>query len=151
MHKNIDTLEATEQLAQKIASNLIGGEVVELVSDVGGGKTTFTKYLVAALGSTDIVSSPTFTVSKTYHTPKNTVYHYDFYRLNDPQYVADALRENAQDPHDITIIEWGGLVDDVLPKDRIKITINKHPTNESARTVIIESTNATAYVTKGIT
>lgn len=150
LHKNIDSLEATRKLANKLAANLMGGEVIELVSDVGGGKTTFTKFLVAALGSTDVVSSPTFTVSKTYHAPLYAVHHYDLYRLNDPNYVAEALDEHIQDPKDITIIEWGGIVEDVLPMNRVKITITKHPTDESSREVSIETSEDLSYVIKGI-
>jgi tRNA threonylcarbamoyladenosine biosynthesis protein TsaE len=150
LHKDIDSLEVTKQLAETIASTLRGGEVIELVSDVGGGKTTFTKYLVSALGSTDVVSSPTFTVSKIYHAPVATIYHYDFYRLNNPNYVKEALAENIQDAEAITIIEWGGLVDDVLPLNRLKITIQKHPSIESARSVTFESTDQNDYMLKDL-
>ena len=150
LHKNIDNLEQTEQLAKKIAVRLKGGEVIELVSDVGGGKTTFTKFLVKALGSTDTVSSPTFTVSKLYHTPKVAVYHYDFYRLNDPHYVTEALQENVQDTQAITIIEWGGLVDDVLPKSRLKVTLQKHPSIETARHIVLESDDEHTYILEDI-
>jgi len=149
-YKDIDNLKATEQLAKLVASNIKGGEVIELVSDVGGGKTTFTKYLVAALGSNDTVSSPTFTVNKVYNTPKHKVYHYDFYRLNDPMYVSEALAENLDDTTAITLVEWGGLVDNVLPKERIKITIQKHATNQDARHITIQAPDSLAYVVKGI-
>ncbi len=121
------------------------------MADVGGGKTTFTKYLVAALGSSNVVSSPTFTVSKIYNTPKNTIYHYDFYRLSDPAYIQQALAENVQDPNDITIIEWGGLVENVLPEDRLKISIVKHPTNQDERVITIQTTDTKAYLLKDIT
>lgn len=150
LHKDIDSLKATEQLAKVIALQLRGGEVIELVSDVGGGKTTFTKFLVSALGSSDVVSSPTFTVNKIYRSPLATIYHYDFYRLSDPNYVKEALAENIQDSSAITIIEWGGLVDDILPKDRLKITIQKHPNRESSRTITIETTDLNSYIAEAI-
>lgn len=150
LHKDIDSLKATEQLAKIIATQLKGGEVIELVSDVGGGKTTFAKYLVAALGSADNVSSPTFTVSKKYKAGAITINHYDFYRLNDPHYVKEALAEDLQDPHTITVIEWGGVVDDVLPKNRLKISIAKHPSNEFARSLTFETTEVYNYILKGL-
>jgi len=73
--------EATEQLAEAIGRRLTGGEVIELVSDLGGGKTTFVRGLARGLGSADVVSSPTFTVSKVYKADKLELHHFDFYRL----------------------------------------------------------------------
>ena len=113
----------TEAFAAQLAVNLTGGEVIELKSDLGGGKTTFTKGLVKALGSTDHVTSPTFTVSKEYNSSKFRILHFDFYRLNDAMYVAEALAEAALDTKTICIIEWGNIVDNVLPKDRIIISL----------------------------
>lgn len=150
MRKNLDNLKATERLAKIIASNIRGGEVIELVSDVGGGKTTFTKFLVKALGSDDNVNSPTFTVSRVYSTPTKTIHHYDFYRLTDPQYVLQALQEQTQDSSSVTIIEWGGIVKNVLPTDRLIIKINKHPTKETARIMIFEVSAVHDYLLKGI-
>jgi len=150
LRKNLDNLKATERLAKIIASNIRGGEVIELVSDVGGGKTTFTKFLVRALGSYDTVSSPTFTVSRVYSTPTKTIYHYDFYRLSDPQYVLQALQEQTQDSSTITIIEWGGIVKNVLPANRLIIKISKHPTNETARIVNFEVEAVHDYLLRGI-
>ena len=150
MHKNIDNLEDTKLLATRLASNCRGGELIELVSDVGGGKTTFTSFFVAALGSTDKVSSPTFTVCKQYIAKKFTVFHYDFYRLNDPQYVVEAMQESLEDPLAISVVEWGGLVKDALSYIRLCITINKHPTDEYKRTVTLEYPKDLMYLTKGL-
>src|SRR5690606_23307454 len=83
--------EQTEQFAQILASKLRGGEVIELVSDLGGGKTTFTRGLVGGLKSTDTVASPTFTISREYTGGRLHVYHFDFYRLGEAGIVGDEL------------------------------------------------------------
>lgn len=108
-----------------------------LQSDLGGGKTTFVKALVAALGSTDHVSSPTFTVSKVYTTKLGRLVHFDFYRLTDPHDVKEALREEINEPATICCIEWPEAIEEVLPKQYITIQINKDPILEDGRTIIV--------------
>src|SRR4051812_47570196 len=113
--------EQTEQLAASLGSKLRGGEVLELVSDLGGGKTTFTRGLVRGAGSSDKVASPTFTISKEYEAPNFTISHFDFYRLDQAGIVADELAEVVHDPEYVTVVEWGEVVHDVLPADRLTV------------------------------
>ena len=113
----------TEALGAKIGANLRGGEVIELVSDLGGGKTTFTRGLVCGTGSTDKVASPTFTISKEYQAPHFTIAHFDFYRLGEAGIVADELAELAGDPTYVVVVEWGDVAQDVLPPERTTVTI----------------------------
>jgi len=133
---NSTSSEQTEQLAEKLGHNLRGGEIIELVSDLGGGKTTFTRGLVRGAGSTDRVRSPTFTLSSEYKTPKFTVAHFDFYRLGEAGIVADELAEVIGDPNYVVVVEWGDIVHDVLPADRLTIRLNL--TGENARNLNFE-------------
>ncbi|MBP7857667.1 MAG: tRNA (adenosine(37)-N6)-threonylcarbamoyltransferase complex ATPase subunit type 1 TsaE [Candidatus Saccharimonadales bacterium] len=116
--------EDTEALGERIGARLKGGEVIELVSDLGGGKTTFTRGLVRGAGSPDRVASPTFTVVRQYDAPKLNIFHFDFYRLDDPGIIVDELREYLSDPWTVVIVEWSDVVREVLPKDRTTITIS---------------------------
>lgn len=113
--------EQTEKIASSIGSRLRGGEVIELRSDLGGGKTTFTRGLVRGTGSTDRVASPTFTISREYMAPKFTIVHFDFYRLSEAGIVADELNELIEDQGYVKVVEWGEIVDDVLPADRLSV------------------------------
>ena len=70
---------ATTAYGLFLGANLRGGEVVELISDLGGGKTTLTQAIVAGAGSKDVVSSPTFTIGKQYTAGKLRIYHFDFF------------------------------------------------------------------------
>lgn len=111
-----------------MGKNLKGGEVIELASDLGGGKTTFTRGLVRGLGSTDKVASPTFTISKVYEAGDIEVHHFDFYRLHEPGIIANELAEVIGDPTAIVIVEWAEAVQHVLPAKRLQITIEQTPT-----------------------
>lgn len=103
-----------------LGSRLRGGEVIELRSDIGGGKTTFARGLAKGAGSKDRVSSPTFTLSRIYKTQNFEIHHFDFYRLEDPGILADQLAEAVSDDN-VVIVEWADIVKDVLPERRISI------------------------------
>lgn len=106
---------------------LRGGEVIELVSDLGGGKTTFVRGLMRGMGSPDKVSSPTFSLSKLYRAGKHEVYHFDFYRLSEPGIIAEELNEVIEDPQAIAVVEWADVVQHVLPEARLTIVIALQP------------------------
>lgn len=107
-----------------------GGEVIELVSDLGGGKTTFVRGLARGMGSRDTVRSPSFTLSNQYRTGKLTLYHFDFYRLQEPGIMKNELAEILTDPQVVTVIEWGNRAKDVLPPRRLTIRIKTLAENQ---------------------
>lgn len=112
-----------EQLGEAIGRSVSGGEVLELVGDIGAGKTTLTKGIARALGINEPVQSPTFTISRVYDSPKGLrLAHYDFYRLGEAGIMGDEIREAADDDS-VMIVEWAGAVDDDLPKDRLVVKI----------------------------
>lgn len=115
--------EETIELAQKIGANLKGGECIELVSDVGGGKTTFVRGLAQGAGSSSYVSSPTFTISKIYETPKFEIAHFDFYRLREAGMIDYEIEEVVHNGKTVIVVEWSEIVQHVLPKERITINI----------------------------
>ena len=112
-----------KQLGEAIGRSVSGGEVLELVGDIGAGKTTLTKGIVQALGINEPVQSPTFTISRVYDSPKGLrLAHYDFYRLGEAGIMGDEIRE-ATDDDSVVVVEWAGAVDDDLPKDRLVVKI----------------------------
>jgi len=117
--------EETQLLAEAIGRVLKGGEVFELVSDIGGGKTTFTKGLAKGLGVTDTVQSPTFTISRIYKGRDNMeLHHFDFYRLTEPGVIPAALAESMAQTGVVVVIEWGEMVYELLPPGRAKIRLS---------------------------
>lgn len=100
-----------------------GGEVIELVSDLGGGKTAFVRGLAAGLGSRDAVRSPSFTIGNQYRGDKLTLYHFDFYRLHEPGIMREELAEVLANPEAVVAVEWANIIQDVLPAKRLSIHI----------------------------
>jgi tRNA threonylcarbamoyladenosine biosynthesis protein TsaE len=125
-------------LGERVARQLRGGECIELVGDVGAGKTTFTQGLGNGLEADDEVQSPSFTISREYACRDGLrLAHYDFYRLSDGGIMHHELAESVQDPHTITVVEWAETIAAVLPDNRIIIRIAPEPTGE-ARSVGIQ-------------
>jgi len=118
----ITSESAMKQLGQRIGNMLTGGECIELVGDIGSGKTTLTKGIAKGLNITETVQSPTFTINRTYESKKGIrLSHYDFYRLADPGIMADELQESLQDSSTTVVIEWGEIVESVVPEGRLRI------------------------------
>ncbi len=97
--------------------------VIELIGDVGTGKTTFVRGLAKSLGIKEPITSPSFTISKSYAGQKKNLVHYDFYRLNDPGIMVEDLEENIKNKDNIVVIEWSDTVKDILPKNHTIINI----------------------------
>jgi tRNA threonylcarbamoyladenosine biosynthesis protein TsaE len=140
--------EQTEDIAHLIGARLRGGEVIELESDLGGGKTTFTRGLANGAGSKDVVSSPTFTVSKVYKTPKLEIHHFDFYRLGDAGLIAHEVHDLLGDPNVVLVVEWGGVVEHVLPENRVTVTLTR--TGDNTRAVVIDYKDSLDYLVEDL-
>lgn len=136
--------DETIKLATAIGHKLRGGEAIELVSDLGGGKTAFVRGLASGMGSRDAVRSPSFTLSNEYRSKNLTLYHFDFYRLKEPGIMRDELAEALADPAAIVTVEWADLVEDVLPEKRLRITIKV--TGEDSRELIFTYPESLAYL-----
>ena len=106
-------------------------KVIELIGDVGVGKTTFTRGLAEGLGAKEPVTSPSFTISKSYALKNGgRLIHYDFYRLPDPGIMLEDLTENLTNPKNVIVIEWGESIQNILPNDRYIIKIEYNETGD---------------------
>ena len=114
---------STRALGALVGRLLEPGEVVLLSGGLGAGKTTFTKGLVAALGSSEEVTSPTFTLLRTYaSTP--VVAHVDCWRLEDLNEVVDLALEEVLDDGGIVVVEWGEAAAPLLGAQALIVTIS---------------------------
>lgn len=124
MNQIITSTAAMQRLGQVIGRSLKGGEVIELVGDIGAGKTTLTKGVAKGLDITEPVQSPTFTISRVYQSPGGlTLAHYDFYRLGEAGIMAEEIHEVTMQQQTVTVVEWAGAIEQVLPADRLKARI----------------------------
>lgn len=140
MQKNVHGEVDMKTFGAKLGALLRGGEVLELVGDVGAGKTTLVKGIAEGLRIDEDIQSPSFTISRVYDTPSGLrLAHYDFYRLHDAGIMADELHETLYDPKTVTIIEWAEIVAGVLPTDRLTIAIQGIAADEHARHVELKA------------
>jgi tRNA threonylcarbamoyladenosine biosynthesis protein TsaE len=130
--------EYTERIAELLGGLIEAPEIIELRSDLGGGKTAFTRGLVRGLGSKDRVGSPTFSLKKIYKAGSIEIHHFDFYRLNEPGVVSDQLSESLKDEKVITVVEWADIVRGVLPNEHISIEFRAVSDNEDERVIVFE-------------
>ena len=106
--------DETAYVAGAIAPSLRPGDAILLKGALAGGKTAFVQELVAALGSTAEVTSPTFTLAQFYPTPAGTFLHIDAYRLSSVAEFRDlALEDYVYES--ITAVEWGDIVEQDFP------------------------------------
>lgn len=121
----------------QIGRMLGGSECIELMGDVGAGKTTLVKGIADGLDIDEDVQSPSFTLSREYEARDGiTLAHYDFYRLSDAGVLGYELAESLADDHTITVVEWGETIGAVLPDTRIIIHISYRPDDESREVAI---------------
>ncbi len=120
MHIDITTLEQTQALATRLTDQLQVGDVVALYGDLGTGKTTFVQHVLASMGCTEDVTSPTYTLVNVYNTPKGEVWHADCYRLENMLEVENVgLLDYLDDC--ISLIEWPAIIAPLLPNDRLEL------------------------------
>lgn len=118
----------TMELAQKIMAKKFPNLIICLDGDLGSGKTVFTKGIANALGISEVITSPTFTIIKEYLDGNLPLYHMDVYRLNgntDGIGIEEYFIKGG-----IIVIEWSATIKDILPKERLDIIIKTEKENE---------------------
>ncbi len=123
--------------------------MIELVSDLGGGKTTFVRGLARGFGSHDRVASPTFTIGRVYRSGNLTMHHFDFYRLPEAGLIVEELAEVIGDQQVVTVVEWADVVQNVLPKERLTIHITRS-NHEGGRTLRAAVPASLEYLLEGL-
>ena len=135
----VNSEQETKNLATRIGGLLKGGEVIELVGDVGAGKTTFVKGLAVGLEIEDDIQSPSYTISRLYDARGGLrLVHYDFYRLTEPGIMANEVAEMIHDQQMITVIEWADIIEGILPENRY--TIRFESPSENVRSINLPDT-----------
>ena len=107
----------TENFGRRLGESLSAGDVVAMVGDLGTGKTTLTGYIARGLGIKETVSSPTFTIIKEYNSGRLPLYHFDVYRIGDPEDLFNIGADEYFDGDGVCVVEWADLVSEELPEN----------------------------------
>ncbi|MDO4489544.1 MAG: tRNA (adenosine(37)-N6)-threonylcarbamoyltransferase complex ATPase subunit type 1 TsaE [Lachnospiraceae bacterium] len=119
--------EETFLLAKKLGEQAQGGMIFTLNGDLGVGKTVFTQGMAKGLGIDEPVNSPTFTIVQEYESGRLPLYHFDVYRIGDPEEMEEIGYDDYFFGEGVTLIEWAELIQELIPENRISITIEKNP------------------------
>ncbi|MCI8875157.1 MAG: tRNA (adenosine(37)-N6)-threonylcarbamoyltransferase complex ATPase subunit type 1 TsaE [Lachnospiraceae bacterium] len=117
--------EETAELGKRIGRAAQAGDVYTLTGELGVGKTVFTQGVAAGLSIEEPVSSPTFTIVQIYESGRLPFYHFDVYRIADVEEMEEIGYEDCFYGEGVTIIEWAGLIEEILPPNRKEIRIEK--------------------------
>ena len=121
-----ESAEATYAFGKALGEKAKAGEIYTLEGDLGTGKTVFTKGFAEGLGITEPVVSPTFTIVQVYEGGRLPLYHFDVYRIGDVEEMDEIGYEEYFFGEGVCLVEWAGLIEELLPENIVKISIEKN-------------------------
>jgi tRNA threonylcarbamoyladenosine biosynthesis protein TsaE len=134
----VRSLDDTHAVATAIAALVKAGDVIVLAGDMGAGKTAFAQGFGRALGVTEPITSPTFTVVHTYDTGRIVMHHADLYRLDRRSEVEDLGLDEMIDGRGVLLVEWGDVVADSFG-DHLEVLLERVDDSDEARRITIRS------------
>lgn len=117
--------ENTFEIGKKLAMNAKAGDIFALSGDLGVGKTVFAKGFAEGLGIEDNISSPTFTFVLVYENGRMPLYHFDMYRIADPEELEEIGYEDYFFGEGVCLVEWPSRVEELLPENTVRVSIEK--------------------------
>ncbi len=126
MEIRIKDINQIRSAARQFIDGMPAGKVFAFYGKMGAGKTTFIKAICEEMGVDDVITSPTFAIVNEYETAEaETIYHFDFYRIKKLDEVYDMGYEEYFYSGNLCFIEWPELIEDLLPDDATKVTIEE--------------------------
>lgn len=137
MKIEIQSLETIREAARQFVSNMGDNTVFALYGEMGAGKTTFIKAVCEELGVEDVINSPTFAIVNEYRSEETgeLIYHFDFYRIAKLEEVYDMGYEDYFYSGALCFIEWPELVEELLPGNVVKVTIEAQDNGKRLLTI----------------
>ncbi len=127
MEFSIQSLDQIQEVARQFVEHMGGNTVFAFYGKMGAGKTTFIKAVCEVLGVSDAITSPTFAIVNEYRSDiaGELIYHFDFYRIKKLEEVYDLGYEDYFYSGAVCFIEWPEMIEDLLPGDTVKVTIEE--------------------------
>ena len=119
--------EETFNIGQLLAKAASAGDIYCLDGDLGTGKTVFSQGFASGLGIKEAVNSPTFTIVCEYESGRLPLYHFDVYRIEEPEEMEEIGYEDYFYGQGVCLVEWASLVEEIIPEEAIRVTIEKNP------------------------
>lgn len=116
--------EETEAFGLALAKRLKAGDIIAMTGNLGAGKTTLTKSIAAGLGIEKMVNSPTFTIVQEYRGGRLPLYHFDVYRVSDPDELFEIGYEDYFFGDGVCVVEWANQIEELMPEYTIWIDIS---------------------------
>ena len=120
-----NSAEETYALGKKQGEAAKPGQIYTLIGDLGVGKTVFTQGMAHGLEITEPISSPTFTIIQEYEEGRLPFYHFDVYRIADPEEMEEIGYDDYFFGQGVCMIEWANLIEELLPENIIQVVIEK--------------------------
>ncbi len=117
--------EETYSIGEQLGREAAAGQVYTLIGDLGVGKTVFTQGVAAGLGIAGPVNSPTFTIMQVYEEGRLPFYHFDVYRIGNVEEMEEIGYEDCFYGDGVCLVEWADLIEEILPRHYVRITIKK--------------------------
>ncbi|MEW9096363.1 MAG: tRNA (adenosine(37)-N6)-threonylcarbamoyltransferase complex ATPase subunit type 1 TsaE [Clostridiaceae bacterium] len=133
----VDNLDKTLYIGEQIGRLCNPGDIICLIGDLGTGKTHMTKGIAKGLNIEDYITSPTFNIVNEYTSGRIKLFHFDVYRVNDPDEIAAIGFDEYIFSDGVSIIEWANYIDELIPKEHISILIEKIPDHSECRKITI--------------
>jgi tRNA threonylcarbamoyladenosine biosynthesis protein TsaE len=130
--------EETACIGERLGRLVTKGNIICLTGDLGAGKTAFTKGIAKGMEVEDYVTSPTYTIINEYQG-RLPLYHFDVYRLNDVEEMYELGYEEYFFGDGVVVLEWADIVRDIIPAERLWITI-LNTRGDDSREIIMEPT-----------
>lgn len=128
--------EETKALGRRFAASARPGQIICLDGDLGAGKTVFAQGFAEGLGVTAPVTSPTFTILQIYPAGRLPLYHFDVYRIEEPEEMEAIGYEEFFFGDGVCLVEWSDNIEELIPPEAVRVRINRLPGREEDSRII---------------
>ena len=115
----------TYELGKKLGIKAVQGDIITLIGDLGVGKTVFAQGFADGLGVKDYINSPTFTILQIYDEARIPLYHFDVYRIEDPEEMYEVGLDEYLYGDGVCLIEWADMIKELIPDNHVRVEITK--------------------------